>query len=136
MNTLRTTRRQLSLTQASVAASAGISLPTLRALERGEGGVRALAAVMAVLCGAALGLAGGQMQTILDNPLAEPFTLGISAAAAFGAASAAGAVPGQVRGEEERALRRAAAHEQAADAAHCSAFTYSTPRSASVARRP
>ena len=41
---------------------------------------------MAVLCGAALGLAGGQMQTILDNPLAEPFTLGISAAAAFGAA--------------------------------------------------
>ena len=49
MNTLRTTRRQLGLTQASVAGSAGISLPTLRALERGEGGVRALVAVMAVL---------------------------------------------------------------------------------------
>ncbi|WP_085957511.1 FecCD family ABC transporter permease [Corynebacterium fournieri] len=48
--------------------------------------LRLPAAVMAVLCGAALGLAGGQMQTILDNPLAEPFTLGISAAAAFGAA--------------------------------------------------
>lgn len=48
--------------------------------------LRLPAAVMAVLVGAALGLAGGQMQTILDNPLAEPFTLGISAAAAFGAA--------------------------------------------------
>ena len=49
MNTLRATRRSCGLTQASVAASAGISLPTLRARERGEGGVRALAAVMAVL---------------------------------------------------------------------------------------
>ena len=49
MNTLRAPRRSCGLTQASVAASAGISLPTLRALERGEGGVRALAAVMAVL---------------------------------------------------------------------------------------
>ncbi len=43
--------------------------------------------VMAVLIGAALSLAGAQMQTILDNPLAEPFTLGISAAAAFGGAA-------------------------------------------------
>ena len=49
MNTLRTTRCSYGLTQASVAASAKISLPTLRALERGEGGVRALVAVMAVL---------------------------------------------------------------------------------------
>ncbi|MTH33572.1 MULTISPECIES: helix-turn-helix transcriptional regulator [Paracoccus] len=49
MDALRTTRRQLGLTQASVAASAGISLPTLRALERGSGGVRALVALMAVL---------------------------------------------------------------------------------------
>ena len=48
--------------------------------------LRLPSAVMAVLVGAALGLAGAQMQTILDNPLAEPFTLGISAAAAFGAA--------------------------------------------------
>ena len=43
-------------------------------------------AVMAVVVGAALGLAGAQMQTILDNPLAEPFTLGVSAAAGCGAA--------------------------------------------------
>lgn len=45
-------------------------------------------AVMAVLIGASLSFAGAQMQTILDNPLAEPFTLGISAAAACGGASA------------------------------------------------
>jgi iron complex transport system permease protein len=43
-------------------------------------------AVMAVVVGAALGLAGGQMQTVLNNPLASPYTLGVSAAAAFGAA--------------------------------------------------
>ncbi len=45
-------------------------------------------AVMALLIGMSLSLAGAQMQTILGNPLAEPFTLGISAAAAFGAATA------------------------------------------------
>lgn len=44
--------------------------------------------VMAVLIGLALSAAGAQMQTILNNPLAEPFTLGISAAAALGGASA------------------------------------------------
>lgn len=41
--------------------------------------------LMAVCVGAALGLAGAEMQTILANPLASPFTLGLSAAAAFGA---------------------------------------------------
>lgn len=49
--------------------------------------LRLPASVMAVLIGAALSLAGAQMQTILDNPLAEPFTLGISAATAFGGAA-------------------------------------------------
>ncbi|AZA10721.1 FecCD family ABC transporter permease [Corynebacterium gerontici] len=44
-------------------------------------------AVMALLVGAGLSLAGAQMQTILSNPLAEPFTLGISASAAFGGAA-------------------------------------------------
>lgn len=43
-------------------------------------------AIMAVLVGSALGLAGAEMQTVLDNPLASPFTLGISSAAALGAA--------------------------------------------------
>lgn len=44
-------------------------------------------AAMAVVVGAALAVAGVQMQTILNNPLAEPFTLGIAAAASFGAAT-------------------------------------------------
>ncbi|GKW24003.1 iron ABC transporter permease [Pectobacterium polonicum] len=45
-------------------------------------------ALMAIIVGLALGLAGAEMQTILNNPLASPFTLGVSSAAAFGAALA------------------------------------------------
>src|SRR5690606_38159082 len=45
-------------------------------------------AIMALLVGGALSLAGCEMQTIMNNPMASPFTLGISAAAAFGAALA------------------------------------------------
>lgn len=45
-------------------------------------------ALMAVAVGVMLGASGAEMQTILNNPLAEPFTLGISSAAAFGAALA------------------------------------------------
>lgn len=45
-------------------------------------------ALMAVVIGMSLGLAGAEMQTILNNPLASPFTLGVSNAAAFGAALA------------------------------------------------
>lgn len=45
-------------------------------------------ALMAVLVGASLGLGGAEMQTMLDNPLASPYTLGVSAAAAFGASLA------------------------------------------------
>ncbi|MER2497375.1 iron ABC transporter permease [Vibrio neptunius] len=41
-----------------------------------------------LVVGASLGLAGGLMQTLLANPLASPYTLGISAAAGFGAATA------------------------------------------------
>lgn len=40
----------------------------------------------AVVAGAGLSAAGGAMQSILRNPLGSPFTLGISQAAAFGAA--------------------------------------------------
>lgn len=50
--------------------------------------VRLPVALLAFLAGAALSLAGAEMQTILDNPLAEPFTLGVSASAALGAATA------------------------------------------------
>jgi iron complex transport system permease protein len=45
-------------------------------------------ALMALVVGAALGLGGVQMQTLLDNPLASPYTLGLAAAAGFGAALA------------------------------------------------
>lgn len=50
--------------------------------------VRLPYSVMALLVGASLSLAGLEMQTILNNPMASPFTLGVSAAAAFGAALA------------------------------------------------
>ncbi len=49
--------------------------------------VRLPVALMALVVGAALGLAGAEMQTVLKNPLAEPFTLGVSSAAALGAAA-------------------------------------------------
>lgn len=45
-------------------------------------------AIMAVLVGMALAMSGAEMQTILNNPLASPFTLGVSSAAACGAAIA------------------------------------------------
>ncbi|AGI47178.1 ABC-type Fe3+-siderophore transport system, permease component [Thermoplasmatales archaeon BRNA1] len=44
--------------------------------------------VAAIVAGAALGCAGAVMQSILRNPMASPFTLGISNASAFGAALA------------------------------------------------
>jgi iron complex transport system permease protein len=50
--------------------------------------IRLPVALTAAVVGALLALAGAQMQTVLDNPLASPFTLGISAAASFGAALA------------------------------------------------
>ena len=47
--------------------------------------VRLPYACMAVVVGAALGLAGAETQTVLSNPLASPYTLGISWAAILGA---------------------------------------------------
>ena len=43
-------------------------------------------AIAAILSGAMLSIAGTAMQCVLRNPLASPYTLGISNAAAFGAA--------------------------------------------------
>jgi iron complex transport system permease protein len=45
-------------------------------------------ATMGLFCGAAFGLAGAIMQTMLNNPLASPYTLGISAGASVGASIA------------------------------------------------
>jgi iron complex transport system permease protein len=42
----------------------------------------------ALLVGGILGVSGGVMQCVLRNPLASPFTLGVSSGAAFGAAVA------------------------------------------------
>ncbi|ADP13035.1 FecCD-family membrane transport protein [Erwinia sp. Ejp617] len=77
----------------------GLSLPvlwqTLLSPETVDAGTRVIVwdirlpyALMAVVVGLGLGLAGAEMQTILNNPLASPFTLGVSSAAAFGAALA------------------------------------------------
>ena len=43
-------------------------------------------ALMAIVVGTALGLGGAEMQTLLDTPLASPYTLGLAAAAGLGAA--------------------------------------------------
>src|SRR3546814_483894 len=67
--------------------------PTLRAI---IWDIRLPQALMAIFVGAALGLAGAEMQTVLNNPLASPFTLGVSSAAALGAAIT------MVRSEERR----------------------------------
>ena len=48
--------------------------------------VRLPRAVTAALAGAALGIAGLQMQTLFRNPLVDPFALGISAGASLGVA--------------------------------------------------
>lgn len=50
--------------------------------------IRLPQALSALLVGSALALAGAEMQTLLDNPLASPYTLGVSSAASFGAAIA------------------------------------------------
>ncbi len=50
--------------------------------------VRLPYAAMAVCVGASLGLAGAEMQTVLNNPLASPYTLGVTFAATLGASLA------------------------------------------------
>ena len=67
--------------------------------------IRLPRAITAALAGAALGIAGLQMQTLLRNPLADPFALGVSSGASLGVAlvllgtgSSAGAVFGAALG--------------------------------------
>lgn len=50
--------------------------------------IRLPGTVMALVVGAGLAVAGVEMQTILGNPLASPYTLGVASAAGFGAAMA------------------------------------------------
>lgn len=42
-------------------------------------------ALMALVVGAALGVGGAEIQTLLNNPMASPYTLGLAAAAGLGA---------------------------------------------------
>jgi iron complex transport system permease protein len=48
--------------------------------------IRVPRSITAMLAGAALGIAGLQMQTLFRNPLADPFALGISSGASLGVA--------------------------------------------------
>ncbi len=48
--------------------------------------IRLPMALMALVVGACLGIGGCEIQTILRNPIASPYTLGITHAASFGAA--------------------------------------------------
>ncbi|MFD1333911.1 iron chelate uptake ABC transporter family permease subunit, partial [Methylopila musalis] len=50
--------------------------------------------VVALLAGAALGLSGALLQQALDNPLAEPSTLGVFAGAQLALGAAAAFAPG------------------------------------------
>ena len=68
-------------------------LESLRALVAGDAGpltlvmreIRLPRAILAVMVGASLGLAGAAMQGYLRNPLAEPGLIGVSGSAALGA---------------------------------------------------
>lgn len=50
--------------------------------------IRLPMSLMAIVAGASLGIGGCEIQTILKNPIASPYTLGITSAASFGAALA------------------------------------------------
>lgn len=87
----------LSLFLALAVGPSDVSLGDVMAVFMGQGErtasvilwqLRLPMAVLALLAGAALGLAGAEMQTILNNPLAEPYTIGVSSSAALGAALA------------------------------------------------
>lgn len=47
--------------------------------------IRLPTALMALVVGAALGVGGAEIQTLLNNPMASPYTLGLAAAAGLGA---------------------------------------------------
>ncbi|MDR0756435.1 MAG: iron ABC transporter permease [Tannerella sp.] len=77
--------------------SADIGLPDILRLLKGEGSgfvyqivwnIRLPRIIGAVLSGASLAVSGATVQSLLRNPLASPYTLGISGAAAFGASFA------------------------------------------------
>jgi iron complex transport system permease protein len=64
----------------------GISVEPTRLLVVGD--IRLARVCLAILCGGCLAVAGVALQGVLRNPLADPFTLGVSAGAACGASLA------------------------------------------------
>jgi len=70
----------------SAVAKALIGLEVPRRVEMIVWSIRLPQALAAIVAGAGLAIAGAATQSILRNPLASPFTLGMSHAAAFGAA--------------------------------------------------
>lgn len=62
-------------------------------------GIRLPRICLGILAGIGLGIAGAVMQGILRNPLASPYTLGVSSGAGFGAAVAITLGAGFVGGE-------------------------------------
>ena len=82
----------------ALAAQLGLAQPPQDAsLMLVVGQIRLARVCLATLCGGALAVAGVALQGVLRNPLADPFTLGISAGAACGAsiAIALGGVAGR-----------------------------------------
>ncbi len=82
---------------ALISGSADIGLKDLWDIARGKSSAFAFQIVLnirmprivgGILAGTALAVSGAVIQSLLRNPLASPFTLGISGAAAFGAAFA------------------------------------------------
>jgi iron complex transport system permease protein len=81
----------------TVSGSAEIRLSDISRLFKGEGtdfvyrivwNIRIPRIIAAILAGTALAVSGVVIQSLLRNPLASPYTLGISSSAAFGAAFA------------------------------------------------
>lgn len=73
---------------ALLAGLGGAGVPEADLAQRIVWQLRVPRVAMAIVGGMALALAGMLMQTILRNPLASPYTLGIASAASFGAAFA------------------------------------------------
>lgn len=68
-------------------AGSGVSIGLCSAFDEIVWQARLPEVLLAVLAGSALGLAGGTLQGIFRNPLADPFLLGISSGGTLGAAT-------------------------------------------------
>ena len=102
--------------------------------------IRLPRSLTAMLAGAALGIAGLQMQTLFRNPLADPFALGISSGASlgvalvvlgsgYGAAAAFGASTGHARRRADYRSRRSSARRS------CSGWSCSCRAASPIRRR-